>query len=159
MVTSDTHETLFGCNHLGHIAMMPVALCIPFPFSTPCDDMLAMLVCATCWLPMHLYMLVYMSMHKSCLLVCRPYFNTMKLWTSDPNLHLSPVDTTLCLLACLFACYLACLPYHLFARILVSMFVISTMFIYFMPLSCALCIFSFHWLPAAFLSLSLYVHT
>ena len=59
--------------------MMPVASCIPLPFSTPCDDMLAMLVCATRWLSMYLYMLAYMSMHESCLLVCRPYFNTVKL--------------------------------------------------------------------------------
>ena len=41
--------------------------------------MLVMLVCATCWLSMHLYMLVYMFMHESYLLVCRPYFNTMML--------------------------------------------------------------------------------
>ena len=69
---------------------------------------------------MHLYMLAYMSMHESCLLVCHPYFNTMKLWTSDPNLHLSLVGTTFCLFSCLFAfylfvCYLACLSSHLFA--------------------------------------------
>ena len=55
-----------------------------------------------------------MSMHESCLLMCRPGFNTMKLWTFDPNLHLSPVDTTFCLPFCLFVffliCLLACLP-------------------------------------------------
>ena len=93
---------------------MLVALCIPFPFSTPCDDMLAMLICATHWLSMHLYMLAYMSMHESCLLVCRPYFNTMNLWTFDPNLHLSLTDTTICLLSCLFACFLTCLLAFLF---------------------------------------------
>ena len=113
MVTSDAHEALFGCNHLGCITML-VASCTPFPFVTPCDDMLTMLVCATRWLSMHLYTLIYMSMHESCLLVCRPYFNTMKLWTSDPNLHLSLVDTTFLLLSCLFAFLLAflflCLP-------------------------------------------------
>ena len=45
-----------------------------------------------------------------CLLVCHPYFNTMKIWTPNPNLHLSPVDTTFCWLFC-YAChiYLACL--------------------------------------------------
>ena len=59
----------------------------------------------------------YMSMHESCLLVCRPCFNTMKLWTSDPNLNLSLVDTTfffafslVCLLACLLALLFLCLP-------------------------------------------------
>ena len=88
--------------------------------ASPCDDMLTMLVCATCWLSMHLYTLAYMSMLESCLLVCHPCFNTMKLWTSDPNLHLFLVDTTFCLLSCLFAfllvcshpCFYACHVYH-----------------------------------------------
>ena len=83
--------------------MMPVTLCLPFPFFAPCDDMLIMFVCATRWPSMHLYTLAHMSMHESCLLVCRPYFNTMKLWTSDPNLHLSlMVPPSVCLLAFLF---------------------------------------------------------
>ena len=86
-----------------------------FPLFAPYDDMLTMLVCATCWLYMHLYMPAYMSMHESCLLVCHPYFNTMKLWKFDPNLHLSPVNTTFCLFACLFACFLALLAF-LFVR-------------------------------------------
>ena len=70
-----------------------------FPFSAPCNDKL---VCATCWIYVHLYTLTYISMHESCLLVCRPYFNTLKLWTPDPNLHLSLTDTIFCLHACLF---------------------------------------------------------
>ena len=85
VVTSEAHEALFGCNHLRCITVMPVASCTPFPFFAPCDDMLTMLVCATCWLHIHLHTLAYMSMHESCLLVCRPRFNTMKLWTFDPN--------------------------------------------------------------------------
>ena len=93
---------------------MPVASCIPFPFSIPCDDMLTMLACSTHWLSMHLYMLAYMFMHESCLLVCCPYFNTLKLWTFDTNLHLSPMDTTFCLPFCMcvffLVCWLACLP-------------------------------------------------
>ena len=72
------------------------------PFFAPCDDMLTMLVYATCRLSVHIYMLAYISMHESCLLVCHPCFNTMKLWTSDPNLHLSLANTTFHLLACLF---------------------------------------------------------
>ena len=66
--------------------MMPVASCTPFPLSAPCDDMLTMLVCATRWLSMHLYMLAHMSMHESCLLVCRPCFNIMELLAVDLNL-------------------------------------------------------------------------
>ena len=82
--------------------------------------MLTMFVCATRWPSMHLYMLAHISMHESCLLVCHPYFNTMKLWTFNPNQHLSLANTTFCLLSCLFAfslvcllsCFFACNVYH-----------------------------------------------
>ena len=86
------------------------------PFFALCNDML---VCATRWLNVHLYTLAYMSIHESCLLVCHPYFNTMKLWTPDPNLHLSLTDITFCLLSFLFALLLVCLLYSLFAFSLV----------------------------------------
>ena len=59
------------------------------------------------------YMLVYMSMHESCLLVCHPCFNTMKLWTFDPNLHLSLADTIFYVLSCLFALLFVCLLSHM----------------------------------------------
>ena len=152
MVTSDAHKALFGCNHLGCITMMMVALCIPFPLSTPCDDMLVMLVCATHWLSMHLYTLSYMFMHESYLLVCHPCFNTMKFWTFDPSLYLSLADTT-------FFCFLACLSSHLFVCFLVSLLAMSTTLICFMPLSYALHIFSFYCFSAGFLSLPLHIHT
>ena len=32
VVTSNAHEALFGCNHLGYIAMMLVTLCVPSLF-------------------------------------------------------------------------------------------------------------------------------
>ena len=145
MVTSDAHEVLFGCNHLGCIAMLPIASCIPFPFSALCDDMFTMLVCATPWLYMHFYTLTYMSMHESCLLACHSCFNKMQLWTSNPNLHLSPSVTTFCLLFCLFA--------FVFVFLLsASLLVVLIMLIHFMPFSYALCIFSFHCLFAGFLS-------
>ena len=92
---------------------MPGCFVRTLPFSAPRDAMLTMLVCATCCLSMHLYTFAYMFMHESCLLVCCPYFNTMKLWTSDPNLHLSPHGHHLLFaffLVCLFACFLVCLP-------------------------------------------------
>ena len=103
---------------------MPVALCIPFPFSAPCDAMHTMFVCATSWLSIHLYTLAYMSMHESCLLVCRPYFNTMKLWTFDPNLHFSSVDNTFCLPFCLFAFFPVCLLAYLPSCFLVCLFIL-----------------------------------
>ena len=98
---------------MGCIATMSVALCISFPFFAPCDDVLTMLVCATSRLSLHLYMIAYISMHESCLLVCRPCFNTMKLWTPDLNLHFSLLDTPFCLLVCPFThllTFLLCLP-------------------------------------------------
>ena len=114
--TFDADEALCRCNHLGCIFGCQVA-CVPFPFSAPRDAMLTMLVCATRWLSMHFYMLAYMFMHESSLLVCHPCFNTMKLWTFDPNLHLSLTNTTffcsllVCLFVCLFAFLLLCLPW------------------------------------------------
>ena len=149
---SDAYEVLFGCNYLGCITMMPVASCTPFLLSAPCNDMLSMLVYATRWLCMHLYMLTHISMHESCLLMCRPCFNTMNLWTSNPNLHLSLAKTTLCLLSCLFAvllvcllsCFFACHSYHAYP---------------FYDFSYALCIFSSHCLSASFFSLPLHVQT
>ena len=128
--------------------MLGCSVCT-LPFFAPRDDMLAMHVCATNWFFMHLYMLSYMSTHESCLLVCHPCFNTMKLWTSNPNLHLSLSNTTL---VCLLSFFVS-----LFAHILVSMFAMSIMFICFMPLYCALFIFSFHVLSVGFLSLPLHV--
>ena len=154
MVTSDAREALFRCNHLGSVSRCQVASCIPFPFSALCNVMLTMIVCATRWLSMHLYTLAYTSMHKSCLLVCHPCFNTMKLWIFDPNLHLSLVNTTFCFLSCLFVCY----PFCFFACILFSFLVVLIMIIYFIPLCYALCIFSLHRLFASFLSLPSHVH-
>ena len=148
MVTSFAHGALFGCGHLGCIAMMLIASWIPFPTSTPCNDMLAMLAYATHWRSMHLYTLPYMFMYESCLLVCRPCFNTM-------NLHFSLADTTFCLLSCFFVISLVCL----YACFLVSLFAMSLMLICFMPPSYALCIFSFHCLSTGFLSLPLHVYT
>ena len=108
MVTSDAHEALF-------------------------DDMLTILVYATRWLYMHLCTLAYMSMHKSCLLVCPPYFNTMKLWTSDPNLHLSLANTTFYFLSYSFVfflvCLLACLPSYF----------LDCLFILWLVMSLAIC--------------------
>ena len=117
--------------------MIPIASCTPFPFFAPCDDTLAMLVCATRWLSMHLYTLTYMFMQESCLLVCRPCFNTMKLWTFDPNLHFSLTDTTFCLFSCLFVFLLICLLSYFFAC-----HAYHACSIY--AFSYVLCIFSFH---------------
>ena len=110
---------------------MPSCSMRTFPFSAPHNSLLTMLVCATRWLFMHLYTLVHMSMHESCLLVCRPRLNTMKLWIFNPNLHLSLAETTFCLLSCLFAfslvcllsCFFACHVYH--AYMLYASFICS----------------------------------
>ena len=124
--------------------MMLVASCILFPFSATCNVMLTMLVCATRWLSMHLCKLSYMFMHESCLLVCHPCFNTMKLWTFDPNLHLSPMDTTFCFLSCLFALSLVCLLACLLAFLFLCLLCLSCL--------SALCLF--HMLFASFPSIA-----
>jgi len=133
VTTWDIHLRMLGCSM--HALLFPI----------PCNDMLTMPVCATRWLSLHLYMLAYMSMHEPCLLMCRPSFNTMKLWTFNPNLHLSLTDTTFYVLSCLFSLLFVCL--------------LSCMFICSMPLSYALCAFSFHCLSVGFLSLPLHVCT
>ena len=97
-----------------------------YPFFRSMRCLLTMLVCATRGLSMHLYTLAYMSIYESCLLMCHPCFNTMKLWTFDPNQYLSIANTTFRLLSCfvlfifllvfplaclcaiLFVCYLFC---------------------------------------------------
>ena len=129
--------------------MMSIASCIPFPFSTSCNDMLTMLACAIRWLYLHLYTLIYMFIHESCLLVCHPCFNTLRLWTSDLNLHLSLADTIFCLLSCLFTfCLLFAIllvyPFaRMFARILYAMLVIAILLVHFAPFCYYLCVSPF----------------
>ena len=118
------------------------------PFSTPCDDMLTMFVRATHWLSMHFYTVAHMSMYESCLLVCRPCFNTIKLWAFDPNLHLSLMDTTFYLLACL--------PSRLFAFSIVCLLACLLAFL-FLCLPCLSCLSAsclFHMLFASFPSIA-----
>ena len=138
---------------------MPMRPCLDVTIwgASPWCRLLRAMICFSClfmppvWQSMHLYMLAYMFMHESCLLVCHPCFNTMKLWTFDPNLHFSITDTTFCLLSCLFSfsfvCWLSCLS----ACFLVSLLAMSIMLICFMSPLYAFCIFSFHRLFAGFL--------
>ena len=113
------------------------------PFSALCDAMLTMLVGATHWLSMYLYTFAFMSMHEYCLLVCRPCFNIMKLWTFDPNLHLSPADTTFCLLSCLFVFSLVCLLSCFFACYVYHAYLLYTSFICSLPLFLPMIVYQF----------------
>ena len=58
--------------------------------------------------------------------VCHPYFNTMELWTFDPNVHLSSQDTTFCLITSLLApsCaqHVCLLPFDPFVSIFFACF-------------------------------------
>ena len=111
----DSHEALFGCNHLGCITMMPVASCTLFPISTPCDDMLAMLVCATRWISMHLYTLAHISWVLPASVSSMLQHNKVMDIQSKPtfvphrNHHLFAF-LLVCLFACLLAFLLLCLP-------------------------------------------------
>ena len=128
LVTSNAHEALFRCDHLGSISKCRLASYIPFPFCFM--RYYAYHVC------LHHPLAFYASLHAcshvyAWVLVCHPCFNTMKLWTFDPNLHLSLADTTFFLLSCLFAfslvcllsCFFACHVYH--AYLLYASFICS----------------------------------
>ena len=136
----------------------PMKLCVRLLYAYPSifvphDAMLTMFVYATNWLSMHLYTLTYMSMHESCLLVCCPYFNTIKLWISNPNLHFSPMDTTFCLPFCLFVFFLICSFACLLSCFLTCLFILGfpmspalcySCHIYLTCLLCTLCTLSMH---------------
>ena len=81
--------------------------------------------------------LAHMSMHESCLLVCCSCFNIMKLWTFDPNLHLSFTNSPFCLLSCLFAFSLVCLHSYFFAYHVYHVYLLYASFI------CSLHLFPF----------------
>ena len=109
LVTSNTHEALFGCNHLGSIFECQVTLYILFLF--------CLVWCYAYHVCLHHPLAFYAPVHACShvhawvlLLMCHPCFNTMKLWTFNPNLHLSLTHTTFCLLSCLFSFSLVCLP-------------------------------------------------
>ena len=128
--------------------MVPIASCIPFPFLTPRDAMLTMLVCATRWLSMHLHTLAYIFMHESCLLVCRLYFNTMKLCLLVRGHHLLYASLVVCLLVRLLILLLVMSPatcYACFACMLVCFILIAHYLrIYFFPLLvCWFLVFTF----------------
>ena len=92
---------------------MPGCSSCALPFSALCDDIVAMLVCTTCWLYMHFYMFAYIFMHESCLLVCRPCFNTNEVMDirSQPTFFPRGHHFLLvCLFTCLFA-ILLCFPF------------------------------------------------
>ena len=127
---------------------MPGCSVHTLPFSTPHDAILTMLVCATCWFSMHLYTLAHIFIHESCLLVCHPYFNIMKLWTSDPNLHLSPTNTIFCLPSFLLAYLLASLFVCLLVRLLILLIVIF-------PATCHSC---FACMLVCFIPIAHYLH-
>ena len=114
-------------------------------FFYPRDALLAMLVCATCWLSKHLYTLAHMSMHESCLLMSRPCGHLIQT-------YIRPSWTPP------FVCFLACLPFYLFACFVASSLAMPIMLICFMHFH-MLCIFSFPCLSAGLLSLSLHVYT
>ena len=121
LVTPDAHKALFEGSSFGMHCHDASCFVHTYPLFCSVRRFLTTLVCATHWLYMHLYMLCYMSIHESCLLVCCPCFKTMKLWTSDPNLHLSLADTTFCFLSCFVVHFLACLPFRLSACHLVCL--------------------------------------
>ena len=140
LVTSDAYEALFGCDHFGSISGCQVASYIPFPFhSVRCY---AYHVCSHHLLAFYASLHSHMFMHESCLLVCRPYFNTMKSWTLDPNLHFSLAGTPFCVFSLLvcplfllvsFLAFVTCHACHIYRAYLLYASFICTLHL-FLPL-------------------------
>ena len=144
MVTFDSHEALFGCKHLGCITMMLVALGIPFPLSAPCDDMLAMLVCATRWLSMHLYTLDYMPMHESSVSSMFQHNEVMDIRSKPTFVPCRHHLLFVFLLVCFFACLLAFLLYLPCLSCLSALCLFHMHYAYLLPLLvCWFLVFSF----------------
>ena len=155
VVTSDAHEALFRCNHLGCIVMMLVALCIPFPFFC-FVRWYAYYACLCHPLAFYASLHACLHIHAWVLLVSVSFMlqhNEVMDIRSKPTFV--PHRHHLWFAFCLFVCYLSCL----FARILISLLVMSITLICFTPLSNTLCTFSLHCLSTGFLSLSLHVQT
>ena len=161
VVTSDTHEALFGCNHLGCIAMISVASCIPFPFSASCNDMLTMLVCA----PVGFVCIFTRLLICSCMnLACWCVIHASTQWSRGHSIqtYICPSWTPFVLLFvrpfCLFVCYLACLLARVFPCILVVMLAISILLVHF----ASFCYYLHIFLPSLicwFSCLCLFVYT
>ena len=101
----------------------------------------------------------------SCLLICSCMSLACQcvIYASTQWSYGHSIQTYICTLRTPpFVCFLTCLLSRLFACFLISllaMSIMSIMLICFMPLSYAICMFSFHCLFAGFLSLPLHVHT
>ena len=163
MVTPDAYKALFRCNHLRGIAMMPIASCIPFPFFAPCNDMLAMLFCATHWLYVHLYTRLHVHawvllVSVSSMLQHNEAMDIRSKPTFVPHKH-HLLFAILLVYPLLVVCYLACLPLcsyvclHMLCLSLLSCLFVLHLFVIIYAS------FPFHCSSASFLSLLLHVHT
>ena len=108
VVTSDAHEALFGCNHLGCIALMPVALCMPFPFSASCEDML---INACLCHPLAFFASLHACLHVHAWVLLASVLSMLQhneatdIWSKPifvPCGHHLLFDFLLCLFICLF---------------------------------------------------------
>ena len=93
---------------------MPIASCIPFPFFAPCNDMLAMLFCATHWLYVHLYTRLHVHawvllVSVSSMLQHNEAMDIRSKPTFVPHKH-HLLFAILLVYPLLVVCYLACLP-------------------------------------------------
>ena len=152
LVTSDAHEALFGCDHLGGISGCQVALYIPFPFwSVRCY---AYHVCSRHPLAFYASLLACSHVHVWVLLTSMSSIlkhNEVMDIQSKPTFvphrhHLLFAFLLVCLLTCLLAFLFLCLPRLSCLVVLCLFHMLSASF-------------SFHCLSVSFLSLPLHVHT
>ena len=107
--------------------MLGCSVCT-LPFSSLCDDMLAMLVCTTHWLSTHIYTLTYISMNEFCVSSMLQHNETMNI-RSKPTFvprghHPCLFAILLCFPFCSHPGFYVCHVYHvylLYASLLCSM--------------------------------------
>ena len=146
VVTSNAHEVLFRCNHLGCITMMLVASCIPFPLF----HFVQWYACHACLChPLALYASLHTCLHVHAWFLLASVLSMLQ-HNEVMDIRFKPTFVPcghhllfVFLLVCLLS-YYACPVYHVHL---------------FYSFSYTLCIFFFHCLSAGFLSLPLHVHT
>ena len=152
VVTTNAHESLFGCNHLGCIAMMSVASCIPFPLFLS----VWWYACHAClYHPLAFYASLHACLHVHAWVLLASvssilqHNETMDIWSKPTFVprrhHLLFSFLLVCLFACLLAFLLLCLP---------CLSWLSTLCLFHMLFASI----SFHCLSTDFLSLPLHVH-
>ena len=116
VVTSDAHEALFGCNHLGCVSGCRVAPCIPFPFF--CSKRCYAYHACFCH-PLAFYASLHACLHVHAWVLFASVTSmlqqneAMDIWSEPTFVSRGSHLLFAFLLVCLFACLLAFLLLYL----------------------------------------------